>query len=144
MSQHINICWDFFLSILFEFPNCNNLSKLSNSFSIAKNTDMSVLILAFLKPEYLCWWQRIKCATHNRNKCATRSGMKCATRQDVVYFARCLLEVRMRFSKLPIRIRLRWSSAGRVKTVFWLGIFALKMTTMVASLRAYEIFFRLH
>ena len=34
MSQHINICWDFFLSILFEFPSCNNLSKLSNSFSI--------------------------------------------------------------------------------------------------------------
>ena len=25
-----------------------------------------------------------------------------------------LLEVRMRFSKLPLRIRLRWSSAGRV------------------------------
>ena len=27
-----------------------------------------------------------------------------------------LLEVRMRFSKLPLRIRLRWSSAGRVLT----------------------------
>ena len=36
MSQHINICWDFFLSILFEFPSCNNLSKLSNSFSVTK------------------------------------------------------------------------------------------------------------
>ena len=34
MSQHINICWDFFLSILFEFPSCNNLLKLSNSFLI--------------------------------------------------------------------------------------------------------------
>ena len=47
MSQHINICWDFFLSILFEFPSCNNLSKLSNSLSITKNTDMSVFFLHF-------------------------------------------------------------------------------------------------
>ena len=47
MSQHINICWDFFLSILFEFLSCNNLSKLSNSFSITKNTDMSVFFLHF-------------------------------------------------------------------------------------------------
>ena len=63
MSQHINICWDFFLSILFEFPSCNNLSKLSNSFSITKkhwhvslcfcisgtkqNADMSVSFLHF-------------------------------------------------------------------------------------------------
>ena len=60
----------------------------------------------------------MKCAGHNGFECATRNGMKCATRQDVVYIARCLLEVRMRFSKLPLRIRLRWSSAGRVKTVF--------------------------
>ena len=37
MSQHINICWDYFLSILVEFPSCNNLSKLSklsNCYSI--------------------------------------------------------------------------------------------------------------
>ena len=28
--------------------------KVSNSFSITKNTDMSVFIFAFLKPKYLC------------------------------------------------------------------------------------------
>ena len=43
MSQHINICWDFFLSILFEFPSCNNLSKLSNSFH---NDFLNLSILA--------------------------------------------------------------------------------------------------
>ena len=33
-----------------------------------------------------------------------------------------LLEVRMRFSKLPLRIRLRWSSAGRAQVECWLLI----------------------
>ena len=45
MSQHINICWDFFLSILFEFPSCSNLSKLSNSFSITKTLTCQFLFL---------------------------------------------------------------------------------------------------
>ena len=31
-----------------------SLTQVSNSFSITQNTDMSVFILAFLKPEYLC------------------------------------------------------------------------------------------